>query len=140
MLGRTTDKARASNAETLSDYDYGCPLDRAVLTFLGITPEDYADAVASLSTDEAVADWVRRCYLAHKSKAEIDQWNRDFVLAGPRGLPEGHAFRAMMLEDRFVEYRNSVAPHRPDVWSFADVLDLDEQRQVPERSIQPKDA
>ena len=58
-LARMTDKARAHNEETQGEYIYGMEsgLDEGLLTFLGISEEDFADAAGRYPDGELV-HWV----------------------------------------------------------------------------------
>jgi hypothetical protein len=124
MLGRATDKAKAAAAGTLGEYNYNCPMDQAVFGFLGIDSNDYLEKVKSSPTEAEVEDYARE-FAARKTQAEIDEFNESFLQRSPEPGSEGEAY--------FLDLRNSVAPDRTDVTTWADVLDLDEKRQVPHR-------
>jgi hypothetical protein len=125
QLGRTADKARAFLAGTVGEYHYNCPMDRAVFEFLGISDhEAFARKAAQLS-DSDLEKWVSDQYVSKKTRAEIDQWNAEWLRHGPEPGSDGEAY--------FIDLRNQVAPHRTDVTSWPDILDLDEKRDVPQR-------
>ncbi|MEO6990827.1 MAG: DUF5069 domain-containing protein [Candidatus Baltobacteraceae bacterium] len=121
MLARATDKARASAAETLGEYNYNCGMDEAVFGFLGIDSVAYRDRVAG--ADDAEIERYAQEFAAKKSPAEIAAWNAEFLSREPD--PES--------EEYFVNLRDAAAPGRSDVRTWADVLDLDEHREVPRR-------
>ena len=126
QIGRTTDKARAYRAGTVGEYHYNCGMDKAVFEFLGIDDhEAYADRAVSMD-DASLERWLTDTYIAKKSKAEIDRWNREWLEHGPEPGSDGEKF--------FVELRDQIAPGRRDVRSWPDLLDLDEHRDVPERA------
>jgi len=130
MLGRTTDKARANNARSLGDYDFGCPMDRGVLSFLGIEPAEYAQRVAELGTDVRIEAWVRESYLEHKATADVERFNNEFLVS-PVPLPDGHPLK-FVTNEYFYQLRTQLAPDRSDLTSLADILDVDENRPVPQ--------
>ena len=132
-LGRTTDKARAFNAQSLGDYHYGdCPHDSAVLGFLRIDPREYADKVAELKTDERIEAYVRD-RIAGLSTQTLALFNEHFFAIGPGAtmpeLPDGHPLRAIDPKT-FQEYRQRIALGRPDIVTFVDLLDYEDGREV----------
>ena len=58
---------------------------------------------------------------------EIEQWNQQWLSRKPEG--EGLEY--------FTTLRDSIDPSRTDIVTWADVLDLDEKREVPRRSPVP---
>ncbi len=130
MLGRTTDKARANNAGALGDYDFGCPMDQGVLSFVGIEPPEFGRRVAELDSDARIEAWVRESYLDRKSMADIARFNDDFLVA-PVPLPDGHPLK-FIPNEYFYQLRTQLAADRSDLTSLADILDIDEGRLVPQ--------
>ena len=124
QIGRTADKAHAHLAETLGEYDYGCPMDKAVLDFLGSTPEQFLEVVKKSPDDKGIEAFVRE-HISGKTPSQIEQWNADWVQYGPHADSPGY--------DYFMTLRGKVAPDRTDITSWADLLDLDEKRPVPHR-------
>ena len=126
QIGRTTDKARAYIDGKLGEYHYNCAMDQQVFSFLGISDHDeYARTIAPL-TDADVERWVRDTYVSKKSQTEINKWNREWPAHGPEQGSDG--------EQYFIELRDQVALGRSDVTSWADLLDLDEKRDVPRKA------
>jgi hypothetical protein len=124
MLARTTDKAKAKAAGTVGEYNYDCPMDNGLFRFLGTDGTTFLERVTKARNEADIEAYAREL-LAKKSPAEIEQFNSDFVKHAPKPGSEG--------EEYFLELRQSVAPHRTDVTTWADLLDLDEKRSVPER-------
>lgn len=122
MLARTTDKARAHNAGTPGPYHYGCGMDRHVLGFLGTDPDRFAPLIADLRDDAKIESWARE-QLKGKSDAEIRQFNEEFALDGPESGSDSEKF--------FRGEQQRLG--RDDITSWFDLLDLDEQREVPRR-------
>lgn len=81
-LARMTDKARAHVDETIGEYIYGegSGLDKKVLTFLGISQDDFADA-AEQYTDEELSEWIQKS--TDITKAEIGSFNNDLLAWEP---------------------------------------------------------
>jgi Domain of unknown function (DUF5069) len=126
QIGRTADKARAYKAGTVGEYDYNCVMDRAVFGFLGIHDHEAFAETASRLDDAALETLLRERYLSKKTPAEIERWNAQWVTHGPEAGTDAYDF--------FIELRTKVAPHRSDVTSWADLLDLDEGRDVPRKA------
>jgi hypothetical protein len=124
MLARTTDKAKGQAAGTAGEYNYDCPMDNAVFGFLGMNGDAFLERVKTAKSDSEIEAYARE-FVQKKSPAEIEEFNRSFVSYKPEPGSEGEAY--------FLELRNNVAPDRTDVTAWADLLDLDEKRPVPER-------
>jgi Domain of unknown function (DUF5069) len=123
-LKRTIDKAKAFNEGTLGEYDYDCPHDKPLFEFLGTDGPAFAAKVKELGTDDAIADWLRSSSLANKSQAQIDAFNAERMRWHPD--PGSHG------EEFFKNLRDRIAPGRPEIATWFDLLDLDEGRPVPE--------
>lgn len=124
-LKRTIDKAKAHNEGHLGEYDYDCPHDKPLFEFLGTDGEEFARKVKELDTDQAIADWVQRSFLVHKTPAEIERFNGERMHWHPDA--DHRPF--------FEGLRNKIAPDRTDVTTWFDLLDLDEKRPVPEATV-----
>jgi hypothetical protein len=119
-LGRMIDKCRAVLAGMQGDYIFPCPLDHKLLDFSQLTPEQFLQAVKQ-ETDQEVAAWFVRTAAPHR-ESEIDTWNRTMLALGPD------------TEDKwayFKKTRDAIDPARPDIVTWADLLDLEEKRHVP---------
>ncbi|MBV8155274.1 MAG: DUF5069 domain-containing protein [Candidatus Eremiobacteraeota bacterium] len=124
QLGRTIDKGKALAHGTIGEYHYNCPMDQAVFAFLGIEHEQLL-AVIKRAQGEAEIEAFTRPFVAAKSAEEIARWNREWVAHEPETDGSRTAF---------FELRNAIAPDRTDVTAWADLLDLDEKRDVPRRT------
>jgi hypothetical protein len=124
MLGRATDKGKAKAAGTNGEYNYDCPMDQAIFGFLGINGDEYLERIRNAKNDAEIEAYAKG-FVAKKSPAEIEEFNRTFVARTPEKGSEGEGY--------FLGLRNQVAPNRTDVTAWADLLDLDEKRNVPER-------
>ena len=119
-LARTTDKARASTAGTLGEYDFDCPHDKPLFEFLGTTGPAFASKVRELGSDAQIEAWVREELLAGKTRAAIEAFNTERRNWRPDDHSQGY----------FDKLRAQVAPNRPEVTTWFDLLDLDEGRPV----------
>ncbi len=124
QLARTVDKAKAAASGNIGEYHYNCPMDQAVFGFLGIDKDQLLDIIRASKSETEIetrlAPIVRK-----KSAAEIERWNDEWLNHRPEG-PSLEAFLAL---------REQVAPDRTDVVTWADLLDLDEKRAVPVRTL-----
>jgi hypothetical protein len=121
-LGRMLDKARAFNEGKLGEYDYDCPHDKPVLKFLGIDGPTFAKKVAQLDDDAAVADWVQGEFISKKTAQDIAAFNE--ARENWRPDPGSHG------AEYFDKLRSQLAPDRPEIKTWFDLLDLDEKRPV----------
>jgi hypothetical protein len=122
-LKRAIDKAKAYNEGTLGEYDYDCPHDQPLFEFLGTNAEEFARRVKELQTDEAIAKWVQSTFLVKRTGAEIEAFNAERMRWHPE--PGSHS------EEYYKNLRQQVAPDRPEIKTWFDLLDLDEKRPVP---------
>ena len=122
MLGRTTDKARASKSGTLGEYRYDCPMDQEVFELLGIDPAEFADKASELN-DAELERWVYDRHVSKKSAGEIEAFNQSFLQRSPEPGSDGEKY--------FIEMRNGIDPSRTDITTWPQLLDLDEKRDVP---------
>jgi hypothetical protein len=126
MLARTTDKAKAKGLGNVGEYNYDCPMDKAVFGFLGIDADQFLETVKKANGDDRKIEAYAKTFADKKSPAEIEQFNTNFLKHAPEPGSEAEGY--------FLELRNQVAPDRTDVTLWADVLDLDEKRDVPKRT------
>jgi|SRR5690348_4983489 len=121
MLARTTDKARAQLAGTLGEYVYDCPMDRQLFSTLGIAGDEFLEVVSRSPDDIAVVAWLRGRDAIPEGEA-LDAHNDTIENWAPKS-PEGKA--------RFERQREMIAPDRPDVTTWTDLLDIEEGRLAP---------
>ena len=119
MIARTIDKARASNAGTLGEYKYDCPLDKELFEFLGADQAEFADKADELD-DRQFEQWVRQRFLVNKTQSDIDGFNAEFLADAP--APDSES------EQRFLSLRNRIDASRTDVVTWPGLLDLEEGR------------
>jgi hypothetical protein len=124
MLPRTIDKGIAFANGKVGEYHYDCPMDKGVLGFLNIDANALLDAIKKANSHDEIVAFVKP-YIDKKSAAEIAAFNDGFLASKPEPGSDS--------EKGFLNLRNQVAPQRTDVTVWADLLDLDEKRTVPER-------
>jgi hypothetical protein len=123
QIGRTIDKGEATAKGTNGEYHYNCPMDQAVFAFLGIDHDALLDVIKHAKSNTEVESYVKT-FIDKKSPQEIEAWNKAWLAHEPDN-DDSRKF--------FLELRNTVAPDRTDVTTWADILDLDEKRNVPKR-------
>jgi hypothetical protein len=125
QLGRTTDKAKAKAHGNIGEYHYNCPMDQHVFGFLGIDADKYLDVVKNAKNDQEIEAYAKT-FTDKKSAAEKEAFAKESLGAEPApGTDSEKGFNAL---------RAQVAPDRTDVTAWADLLDLDEKRDVPKRT------
>jgi hypothetical protein len=122
QLARTIDKGKAKAYGNLGEYNYDCPMDKALFEFLGMNGDELLDVIKNAKSDDEILAYSKR-FVERKSPAEIERWNHEWVTRKPEGPSLEY----------FLKLRSGVAPDRTDVTSWADLLDLDEKRPVPRR-------
>jgi Domain of unknown function (DUF5069) len=127
QLGRAVDKGKAFAQGTNGEYNYDCPMDKAVFDFLGIDGNQLLEVIKNAKGDAEIESYTRP-FIAKKSAQEIEQWNQEWLTRKPEG-EESLGY--------FTNLRDSIDPSRTDIVTWADVLDLDEKREVPRRSPVP---
>ncbi len=125
QIARTIDKGKAKAHGKLGEYHYNCSMDAAVFAFLGIDHEALLDVITKAKSDAEISDYVGS-FIHKKSPAEIEAWNAQWLKSGPDAGSDSEKY--------FLSLRSEVAPDRTDVTAWADLLDLDEKREVP-RSV-----
>ena len=123
QLGRTIDKGKAKTQGTIGEYNYNCPMDQAVFSFLGIDHEQMLDSIRNARNDAEIEAFARP-FVDARSREEIESWNREWL----SHEPEGESAKA------FQDLRAEIAPDRTDVTTWPDLLDIDEKRHVPRRA------
>jgi len=124
QIGRAIDKGIATAGGQNGEYNFDCPMDREAFGFLGVDGSALLDVIKRAESESEIENYLRP-YVEAKTPAEIAEFNAQFLVHGPQ--PGSDA------EKYFLELRDQVAPGRTDVTAWADLLDLDEKRDVPRR-------
>ena len=119
QLARLIDKGRASNGNTLGAYFYGedSGIDRATLAFLGVSVEEFTEALKTLATDAEVEAWLKANH--PKSEEDINAYNERMKQMGP--TTERH--EAMMAK-----VLSRIAPERTDINTWFALMELDDEK------------
>ena len=126
FLPRSIDKGRADLAGTLGEYVARTGRSERLFDFLGVSADDFIDALRDRPTDAGVWAWVSE-RMTPRTPEEIENFNRRMWAAKPEDA-----------DDRWTwtEFREFLADcgqaHRTDVTRHFDRLDLDEGRDVPQ--------
>ncbi|HEY0382944.1 MAG TPA: DUF5069 domain-containing protein [Candidatus Elarobacter sp.] len=126
QLGRAVDKGIALANGLNGEYNYDCPMDKGLFTFLGLDGNALLDVIKSAQSDAEIEAYVKP-FVDKKTPQELEQFNTEFVSHGPQPGSDGEKY--------FLELRGEVAPDRTDVTTWPDLLDLDEKRDVPRRVL-----
>ncbi|RKU08350.1 hypothetical protein C6501_16610 [Candidatus Poribacteria bacterium] len=114
---RMADKARAERAGKIGDYKYGdiSGQDVRILTFLGISANDFQEAAVNNPNDIEISEWVQEH--CDKPLEEIDAFNHAMVNRGPDETSR----------ERFEARRQEVDPTRTDITTWVALQDLDDE-------------
>jgi hypothetical protein len=125
-LGRFIDKIRLRNAGLIQDYNYKTVgFDKYLVDFLGIDAEAFEQRVLACETDEELLAWVK-VHGRKPSDEEIAQWSQELLVSGPKDDAARQRFQGR-LHDIAVK-RGVAVSSLPSVTSWADVIELDEDR------------
>jgi hypothetical protein len=119
-LGRTIDKARAHNSNSLGEYWYGedSGMDKFLLDFLDLPAQEFVEAVKTLPTDEDVVNWLKtRC---PKTDAEIAEQNESHRALGSQVERQNAFIRGIVQR---------LDPSRTDIQTFFDLMVLADEKE-----------
>jgi hypothetical protein len=126
QLGRAVDKGIALANGLNGEYNYDCPMDKGLFTFLGLDGDALLGVIKSAQSESEIEAYVKP-FVAKKTPQELEQFNESFLSHGPQSGSDGEKY--------FLQLRSEVAPDRTDVTTWPDLLDLDEKRDVPHRVL-----
>ena len=115
ILPRMLDKGRATVAGKNGEYHYACPLDHQFLDFVGIDPEALKKELNK--GDHEVFEWIHKNAKHHRTPQEIALWTQWQEHRAPDNT-EGREY--------LNELHKKGAPHREDIVTWFDVLDMDD--------------
>lgn len=121
MMPRTIDKARAKLADKLGEYIYDCPMDRQLFATLGVDGDTFLKAVGEANSDGGVVAEIKGAWRS-PAPDQIEEHNRAIENWKPKS-DEG--------KKHFQEQRRKVAPNRPDLETWTDLIDIEEGRLAP---------
>ena len=101
------DKFRAAHCNCLGEYWCGedSGFDRAVLDFLGVDQEAFAEAIAANETDAAIAAWLGE-RLTNKNEGDKAEFNQRLLTASPRNDRQQELFAQGRLPARRLAHRH----------------------------------
>ncbi len=91
ILGRTIDKCRAALFGNVGDYNFDCPLDNQLFSFMGIKGADFKAFVAEGHTDDKIVAWVKE-HGTKKTEVEMTEWNKKVSENNYSEAPENKAW------------------------------------------------
>jgi hypothetical protein len=115
ILPRILDVGRAYLAGKAGEYNYGCPLDQEFFSFTGLTADGLLDLLKVGKSDTEVLAWTREH--SNRTGPEIMTWSKYQAQRSPSDA-EGRSF--------YNESVQKIAPHRDDLITWFDLLDLDD--------------
>lgn len=118
-LARLIDKGRAFIGNTLGAYFYAedSGMDRMALAFLDVSPEEFTEALKSLSTDAEVEAWLKENH--SKTDADTKAFNEKITQMGP----ETDRHKAMMAR-----MLSKLGSERTDINTWFGMMDLDDEK------------
>lgn len=117
ILPRCLDKGRATIAGKNGEYHYACPMDQRFLDFAGIDPEALKKELAAGKSDGEILEWVEKNAKFRRSPVEIAAWSTFAEQRAPGDTETREYLNGM---------QSKVGPKREDIFTFFDVLDLDD--------------
>ena len=116
-IPRMIDKARALKSATLGEYIYPCPLDDKLLNFIGVSSDEFMEAVTTLG-NKKVSEWAAaKC--SRRSPGEKKLFNKEFLENKPD---------TEKAWEKFYQIRDSIDPSRTDIQTWTSLIDLEEGR------------
>jgi hypothetical protein len=123
LLPRAIDKARAQAAGTLGEYVYyGCRLNLRLFNALGVTEDEFLDAVRTSPDDAAVLEWIEEFVRPERQTIEsLNAWVE-------------HNEPSPQEREVFCSELEKVDPGNDSVATWTDLIDLEEGRLKKESS------
>ncbi len=116
LLPRMLDKGRAEIAGKGGEFHFNCPLDQRILAFLGIDAEPLRAELAKGKGDGDILAWIQANQGNKHTAADIEAWSE----AQSKREPDSES------QEFFDGMRQAAGPHRTDIKTWADLLDLDD--------------
>jgi hypothetical protein len=116
-LPRLIDKARATVAGTNGDFHYNCPIDQRFWAFTGIDPVAFMKEVQAGKSDGELLAYVLAHLQPRRVPSEIAAWSAWYEQLAP-STADARAF--------FTDVQRKNAPHRDDIGTWFDWLELDD--------------
>lgn len=117
ILPRMLDKGRATIAGKQGDFRYNCPLDKRFVDFVGIDADKLKEQLEAGKGDGEILNWINQNAQFKRNQPEIDAWSTWQERRVPTDLD---------TRKFFAELHQQAAPHREDIGTWFDLLDLDD--------------
>ena len=117
ILPRCLDKGRATIAGKHGEYHYACPMDQRFLEFVGIDAEELKKQLAAGKSDSEILEWVDKNARFRRSPVEIAAWSTFAEQRAPGDTETRDSFNGVVKK---------AAPNREDIFTFFDMLDVDD--------------
>lgn len=117
ILPRMLDKGRATLTGKNGDYHYACPMDQRLLDFLGLDAEPLKQQLAAGKGDGEILEWI----LANRKNKHTDPDIAAWSTYQDHRVPTDAESRKF-----FNDLHTNAAPHREDIASWFDLLDVDD--------------
>lgn len=123
ILPRAIDKARAQLEGKLGEYVYyGCRFNLRLFNTLGVTEDEFLDAVRTAPDDDGVVEWIREYVRPERDKvAKMNEW----VLHNEPTAEE---------HEKFCDELEQIDPGNDSVNTWTELIDLEEGRLKKESS------
>ena len=117
ILPRMLDKGRAELAGKNGEYHFNCPLDQHFLKFAGIEAAPLLEEMKAGKGDGEILDWIHEHSTTRLAAHDIIAWSSYHEGRGPSELGQ---------REYFHDIHTQVAPHRKDVSTWFEILDVDD--------------
>ena len=117
ILPRMLDKGRATIAAKNGAYHFNCPMDRRFFEFVGINANTLMNQLACGKSDGQVLGWIMKSSTQKRTAQEIASWSV---------MEEQRAPLDVESRKYFNDIHAKAAPHRMDIMTWFDLLDLDD--------------
>jgi hypothetical protein len=125
-LGRFIDKIRLRHAGKIQEYNYiTVGFDKYLIDFLQMDSKAFEQRVLAGGADEELLVWVK-ANSRKPSDQEIAQWSQDLLSSGPKDDAARPRFQARL--QGIATKRGVPVASLPPVYTWADVIELDEER------------
>ena len=125
-LGRFIDKIRLRHEGKIQDYNYiTVGFDKYLVDFLRVDPKSFEQQVLADGTDEDLLAWVK-ANSRKPSEQEIAQWSQGLLASGPKDDAARQRFQGRL--QGIATKRGVPVASLPSVHTWADVIELDEER------------
>lgn len=125
-LRRFIDKIRLRHEGKIQDYNYiTVGFDKYLIDFLQIDPKAFEQRVLADGTDEELFAWVK-ANSRKPSDQEIAQWSQSLLASCPKDDAARQRFQGRL--QAIATKRGVVVSSLPPVHTWADVIELDEER------------